>query len=69
MSADVDLTLRTVADTVLTLARQSVCEKDRTELYNVARRVQTNWDSPCCPVCDEVTCDDGCPLREVRDAS
>lgn len=23
-----------------------------------------NWD--CCPICEEVTCDNGCPLSEVR---
>jgi hypothetical protein len=36
------------------------------ELAAIADAVEvgTGWD--CCPICEEVTCDESCPLREHR---
>ncbi|BET51779.1 hypothetical protein RGQ21_67610 [Kitasatospora aureofaciens] len=33
----------------------------------IAREVELNWDGVCCPLCEEVTCDEGCPLESVRE--
>jgi hypothetical protein len=40
----------------------------RSELMDLARQVEAleQADDFCCPVCEEVVCDDGCPLAEVR---
>lgn len=35
-------------------------------LLEAAEGAETHWDGACCPVCQEVWCDDGCPLEEVR---
>jgi hypothetical protein len=36
------------------------------ELSSLADDVERDWDGVCCPVCEEVTCDEGCPLEDVR---
>lgn len=43
---------------------ESTCD----ELLEIARQVEQLdvADDFCCPVCEEVTCDDGCPLEPVR---
>ncbi|MET0701689.1 MAG: hypothetical protein ABWY93_18720 [Mycobacterium sp.] len=40
----------------------------REELLEIAREVETlaESDGLCCPVCDEVDCDNDCPLAAVR---
>lgn len=39
-----------------------------TELYEIADQVENgatdDWWS--CPMCEEITCDDGCPLEPLR---
>lgn len=37
-------------------------------LRYVAEGIDLAWDSACCPVCEETTCDDDCPLASVRGA-
>lgn len=56
--AAVAATLRTVAGWV--------SEDDRDMFYAAAKQTEHDWDGPCCPVCEEVMCDDGCPLERVR---
>jgi hypothetical protein len=53
-------TLRTVAEWGPTITRE--------EFLAVAEQVEamTGNDGWCCPVCEEVECDDGCPLEPVR---
>jgi hypothetical protein len=42
---------------------------DRIVLIETAANVMNSKDpSWTCPVCDEIICDDGCPLAEVRAA-
>lgn len=40
----------------------------RDSIYDAAELVERSgpedWD--CCPVCEEVECDDGCPLEPIR---
>lgn len=38
------------------------------ELMEIARKVEalSVEDDICCPVCEEVTCDDDCPLAPIR---
>jgi hypothetical protein len=38
------------------------------ELYEIARQVEEAGDEMCCAVCEETTCDSGCPLSDVRSA-
>lgn len=46
------------------------CDDDRSPaaLAELATVLETeDWaDCPCCPMCQEVDCDDGCPLAYVR---
>lgn len=41
---------------------------DRDTMRGVADDTERAWDGACCPVCEEVTCDEGCPLEHVRAA-
>lgn len=43
-------------------------EEQRAELYGMAEAVEalTPENDMSCPVCEETTCDDGCPLAPVR---
>jgi hypothetical protein len=36
------------------------------EMLETANLVETNFDDVCCPLCEEVRCDEGCPLEQVR---
>lgn len=40
----------------------------RDDMLEIARKVDLlkDEDDFCCPVCEEVTCDEGCPLEAVR---
>lgn len=40
---------------------------DTDELLSVATQVELDWGRICCPLCEEVTCDEGCPLQSVRE--
>lgn len=41
-------------------------DEHRELLLDAASGAETHWDGACCPICQEVWCDDGCPLEEVR---
>lgn len=44
-----------------------VHDDDRAWLREVLERMDAGVvDAPVCPLCEEATCDDGCPLAEVR---
>jgi hypothetical protein len=39
------------------------------ECASVAREIEAlaaNGDAGCCPLCQEITCDETCPLRHLR---
>lgn len=55
----------TVAATLRTAAEWFSGEQ-RDMLREAADGTERAWDSFCCPVCEEVTCDEGCPLEHVR---
>jgi hypothetical protein len=38
----------------------------RDMLREAADGAEKDWDGSCCPVCQEVWCDGGCPLETVR---
>jgi hypothetical protein len=36
-------------------------------LADIAAHIENGWlDSACCPMCQEVECDEGCPLEHHR---
>ena len=41
-------------------------EIGRDELYDIARAVEALDDDFCCPLCEEVDCDEDCPLAQLR---
>ena len=55
-----------VADTLRTVAEWGPTSPE--ELRAVAEQVDSMAirDGWCCPVCQEVDCDEGCPLASVR---
>lgn len=57
-----------IAATLRTAAEQIQGDTDRITLREIAGTVESNWGGDCCPLCQEVTCDDGCPLQDVRAA-
>lgn len=69
---------RIVADTLRFLADGWVGHPCRTcdatpddqkwlrETADQIEREKHDW-TPCCPLCAEVTCDNGCPLRPARE--
>lgn len=61
-----DETVRTVVATLRTVAEQIRDERDRADLLAVAAEVETDVDDMCCPLCQEVVCDETCPLEQVR---
>ena len=65
MSAS-DQTVNVVAATLRTIAEQVRDTRDRDDLLTTAEQVEAAWDDACCPLCQEVTCDTGCPLSEPR---
>lgn len=64
--AAVAATLREVAEWGLSFDNGPAESRD--VLMDIARRVEllNIADDFCCPVCEEVTCDEGCPLEQVR---
>ncbi|GAA3417603.1 hypothetical protein [Streptosporangium vulgare] len=68
MSADLDPTARIVAATLRVIAGQYEGNPISDDLRGIAQQVEIDWDGACCPLCQEVTCDDGCPLEAVRAA-
>lgn len=58
VAATVAATLRNAAEWFSGDARDTMRE--------AADGVGSNWDDACCPVCEEVTCDKGCPLEGLR---
>lgn len=69
MTDDVDLIRAATVDTLRTVAEWGPMSRE--ELLAVAESVDTMVVSEglCCPVCEEVDCDDGCPLAPVRSSS
>lgn len=57
-------TVQTVVGTLRVLADQFPQVRD--DLLDTAEALERDWDGLCCPLCEEVTCDTGCPLVEVR---
>lgn len=58
---------RTVAATLRQVATWiGVHDNDEAALYDMAAEVDAFDDEACCPCCQEVTCDEGCPLAPVR---
>lgn len=43
-------------------------DEQRDMLREAADRAEVGWDGGCCPICEEQTCDAGCPLEHVRAA-
>lgn len=59
-------TVQTVLATLRTVTEQLRDDRDRAALTETADRIEQGLDDACCPLCQEVTCDDGCPLRKDR---
>lgn len=55
-----------VAAALRKAAEQLRCDADRDELQRTGDQVEADWDGMCCPLCQEVTCDDDCPLAKAR---
>lgn len=55
-----------IAAKALRTAAQWLPDEYRDMLCEAADGAEKWWDGACCPVCEEVWCDDGCPLEEVR---
>lgn len=63
--ATVSATLRTIAEWGMEFPSGRKSARD--ELFEIAQQVDgLEPDEMCCPVCEEVTCDEGCPLAPVR---
>lgn len=62
-------TIRTVARTLRQLAGWGVARRDMAdeEFYALAVQVEQIEPGWCCPMCEEATCDAGCPLEFVRE--
>lgn len=59
-------TVQTVLATLRTVTEQLRDDRDRAALAETAEQIEQGLDDACCPLCQEVTCDDGCPLRRDR---
>ena len=60
-------TEQTITRTLRTVSEWLTNEGDKIMLLEVAANVESSTDmSWVCPVCEEIVCDDGCPLEEVR---
>lgn len=67
MSAETDLIKRTIALTYRQQAGWTDDSHAQREFYSLATQVEAvDGTEGCCPCCEEVTCDDGCPLEPVR---
>jgi hypothetical protein len=60
------LTIVSTTASTLRVAAQWLSGEDRDMLLETAANTETDWDETCCPVCEEVTCDEGCPLESIR---
>lgn len=59
-------TVQTVVATLRVIAEQAERESDRQWLLEIADSADGPLNDAVCPLCQEVTCDDGCPLRRDR---
>ncbi|MFE1767301.1 hypothetical protein ACFW81_24165 [Streptomyces angustmyceticus] len=59
-------TVQTVLATLRLVAEQVRDDRDRADLTQTADQIEHCLDDACCPLCQEVTCDGGCPLRADR---
>jgi hypothetical protein len=50
------------------LETEADCQWARETADAIEREATSEWFHACCPLCSEVTCDDNCPLRLVREA-
>lgn len=66
-SADDKLIMKIVAETLF-IASEWVSDHLAHDFADIARYVAKCHvkDWTCCPVCDEIVCDDDCPLYVVR---
>lgn len=55
-----------VAGTLRAVAEQTRDDEERDRLLATAEQVESGLDDACCPLCQEVTCDTGCPLGQTR---
>lgn len=55
-----------IAAKALRTAAYWLPDDHRATLLGAADGAERHWDGACCPVCEEVWCDTGCPLGEVR---
>jgi hypothetical protein len=64
----VDKVPAVVAATIRTVAGWISSDQDRDLLHSAAEQVERDPgpDSICCPLCEEIACDDGCPMETVR---
>lgn len=66
-NADDQLIIKTVAETLFMVADWGPSDLG-VDIRKVARLVAEcnvqEWT--CCPMCEEITCDDDCPLHDVR---
>lgn len=57
-------------DTIIATLRVTsgwmVRDSDREMMLEAANNADRDWSGSCCPVCEEVTCDAGCPLEHAR---
>lgn len=61
-----DRIVSAVSAALRVVAEQAERESDRQWLQETADAVGGSLDDACCPLCQEVTCDDGCPLSRAR---
>jgi hypothetical protein len=63
------LIVSTVERTLRTAAMWLESDKDSEMLIETANMVKAQGaDELCCPVCEEIECDGGCPLETLRKA-
>lgn len=55
-----------IAATLRMVAEQITDNDDRNFLLETAEQVERGQDDDICPLCQEVTCDTGCPLAQPR---
>lgn len=55
-----------VAAALQTVADQCRCDADADLLREIAENVTMRRGSGTCPVCQQETCDEGCPLASIR---
>jgi hypothetical protein len=63
---DLDPIVRATGATFRYLAQWFGDEEQRAALLEMAEAAEHLDDDMTCPVCEEMTCDEGCPLEPVR---